>query len=118
MTRPRGEPTTYRARGGHATDWANPTRYHIQVRSTVSAIKYMNSVIDVIDISFVQLAYYDTDKFDRIKSFGGFYTSILKLLYRNLTSSFMIKLIMFAINVGWWNQFLFKDCPDKRIMFL
>ena len=27
MTRPRGELTTYRARGGHATDWANPTRY-------------------------------------------------------------------------------------------
>ena len=26
MTRPRGELTTYRARGGHATDWANPTR--------------------------------------------------------------------------------------------
>ena len=24
MTRPRGELTTYRARGGHATDWANP----------------------------------------------------------------------------------------------
>ena len=24
--RPRGELTTYRARGGHATDWANPTR--------------------------------------------------------------------------------------------
>ena len=27
MTRPRGELTTYRARGGHATDWANPTRF-------------------------------------------------------------------------------------------
>ena len=27
MTRPRGELTTYRARGGHATNWANPTRY-------------------------------------------------------------------------------------------
>ena len=26
MTRPRGELTSYRARGGHATDWANPTR--------------------------------------------------------------------------------------------
>ena len=26
MTQPRGELTTYRARGGHATDWANPTR--------------------------------------------------------------------------------------------
>ena len=26
MTWPRGELTTYRARGGHATDWANPTR--------------------------------------------------------------------------------------------
>ena len=26
MTRPRGELTTYRARGGQATDWANPTR--------------------------------------------------------------------------------------------
>ena len=26
MTRLRGELTTYRARGGHATDWANPTR--------------------------------------------------------------------------------------------
>ena len=25
MTRPRGDLTTYRARGGHATDWANPT---------------------------------------------------------------------------------------------
>ena len=25
MTRPRGKLTTYRARGGHATDWANPT---------------------------------------------------------------------------------------------
>ena len=27
MTRPWGELTTYRARGGHATDWANPTRF-------------------------------------------------------------------------------------------
>ena len=27
MTRLRGELTTYRARGGHATDWANPTRF-------------------------------------------------------------------------------------------
>ena len=27
MTRPRGELTTYRARGGHTTDWANPTRW-------------------------------------------------------------------------------------------
>ena len=27
MTQPRGELMTYRARGGHATDWANPTRY-------------------------------------------------------------------------------------------
>ena len=26
MTWPRGELTTYRVRGGHATDWANPTR--------------------------------------------------------------------------------------------
>ena len=26
MTRPRGELMTYRARGGNATDWANPTR--------------------------------------------------------------------------------------------
>ena len=26
MTLPRGELTTYRAWGGHATDWANPTR--------------------------------------------------------------------------------------------
>ena len=25
--RPRGELTTYRARGGHATDWVNPTRF-------------------------------------------------------------------------------------------
>ena len=29
MTRPRGELTTYRARGGHAIDWANPTRYYL-----------------------------------------------------------------------------------------
>ena len=27
MTRPGGELTTYRVRGGHATDWANPTRF-------------------------------------------------------------------------------------------
>ena len=29
MTRPRGELTTYRAGGGHATDWANPTRFPV-----------------------------------------------------------------------------------------
>ena len=29
MTRPRGELTIYSARGGHATDWANPTRSNI-----------------------------------------------------------------------------------------
>ena len=27
MTRPRGELTTHRVRGGHTTDWANPTRW-------------------------------------------------------------------------------------------
>ena len=27
MTRPRGELTTYRARGRYATDWANQTRF-------------------------------------------------------------------------------------------
>ena len=27
MTRPRIELTTYRARGGHVTNWANPTRF-------------------------------------------------------------------------------------------
>ena len=29
MTRPRGELTTYRARGGHATEWANPTWWSV-----------------------------------------------------------------------------------------
>ena len=29
VTRPRGELTPYRARGGHATDWANPTRFDL-----------------------------------------------------------------------------------------
>ena len=33
MTQPRGELTTYRARGGHATDWANPTRYGFQINT-------------------------------------------------------------------------------------
>ena len=30
MTLPRGELTTYRARGGHATDWANPPRFALK----------------------------------------------------------------------------------------
>ena len=32
MTRPRGELTTYCARGGHATDWANPTLIELLYR--------------------------------------------------------------------------------------
>ena len=32
MTQPRGELTTYRARGGHTTDWANPTRSSLSTR--------------------------------------------------------------------------------------
>ena len=32
MTRRRGERTTYRARGGHATDWANQTRSGFEIQ--------------------------------------------------------------------------------------
>ena len=31
MTRPRGELTTYRVSGGHATIWANPTRLEFRI---------------------------------------------------------------------------------------
>ena len=34
MTRPRGELTTYRARGIHATNWANLTRWEILLMMT------------------------------------------------------------------------------------
>ena len=38
MTRPRGELTTFRARGGHATDWANPTRSRFYRRNQIPAM--------------------------------------------------------------------------------
>ena len=35
MTRPRGQLTTYRARGQHATDWANPTHWLNRMESAL-----------------------------------------------------------------------------------
>ena len=43
MTRPRGELTTYRARGGHATDWANPTQLEIKRKHLCSYSSYNNT---------------------------------------------------------------------------
>ena len=46
MTRPRGELTTYRARGGHATDWGNPTQslpieHHCEVELNEFPVKIL-----------------------------------------------------------------------------
>ena len=52
MTRPRGELTTYRARGGHATDWANPTRF--QRKANIQTILIRNEAILPAVISHLQ----------------------------------------------------------------
>ena len=38
MTQPRGELTTYRVWGGHATDWANPTRSFISLKENPNKV--------------------------------------------------------------------------------
>ena len=48
MTRQRGELTTYRARGRHATDWANPTRLHYKVIIRIKAMDGHHDDINVL----------------------------------------------------------------------
>ena len=97
MTRPGGELTTYRARGGHAIDWANPTRsLKSKDRKRAHSIQ-MGAIIRTIDLN--------SGHSDRMRSRSGIlsecplYTLIVLIMRRSLPVCFLCTQ---SLNMGIW----------------